>query len=110
MVFPRREDSGATLALAASVCALSLLAVIVSVCGVISGAMYPELEPVSVVGWEFRLFLPLCLPTAVAPLSSVPELLFSPSPELLCVSPLAPSPLRALEEVIPVRSDGSHVT
>ena len=57
MVFPPREDSGATLALAASVCALSLLAVIVSVCGVISGAMYPELEPVSVVGWEFRLFL-----------------------------------------------------
>ena len=56
MVFPPREDSGATLALAASVCALSLLAVIVSVCGVISGAMYPELEPVSVVGWEFRLF------------------------------------------------------
>ena len=56
MVFPPREDSGATLALAASVCALSLLAVIVSVCGVISGAMYSELEPVSVVGWEFRLF------------------------------------------------------
>ena len=57
MISPPREDSGATLALAASVCALSLLAVIVSVCGVISGAMYPELEPVSVVGWEFRLFV-----------------------------------------------------
>ena len=82
MAFPPREDPSATLALVASACALSLLAVIVSVCGVISGAMYPELEPVSVVGWEFRLFLPLCLPTAMAPLSSVPELLFSPSSEL----------------------------